>query len=68
MELLVHGDGRQKENAGDMVYSCTGIVQYASIDATAEAGEVVTVGTLGDVGPLEDGDVIDVKIAAIGSL
>ena len=68
MELRVNGETRQRENTGDMVYSCADIVQYASIGATIEAGDIVTTGTPEGVGPLEGGDVVDAEIESIGSM
>lgn len=68
MELEVNGKTRQHENTGDMVYSCADIVQYASIGATIETGDVISTGTPEGVGSLEDGDVVDAEIESIGSM
>ncbi|MFC4246070.1 fumarylacetoacetate hydrolase family protein [Natribaculum luteum] len=68
MELQVNGNTRQQENTSDMIYSCADIVQYASIGATLEAGDLITTGTPEGVGPLTDGDVVDAEIENIGSM
>ncbi len=68
MELQVNGNTRQQENTSDMIYSCADIVQYASIGATLEAGDIITTGTPEGVGPLTDGDVVDAEIENIGSM
>ena len=45
MQLDLNGERRQHENTGDMVYTCADIVQYASLGATLEVGDVITTGT-----------------------
>lgn len=68
MELQLNGETRQQENTSDMVYTCADIVQYASIGATLEAGDVITTGTPEGVGALADGDTIDAEIENVGSM
>ncbi|MFB6078875.1 MAG: fumarylacetoacetate hydrolase family protein [Halarchaeum sp.] len=68
LELAVNGDVKQSDNTSDMVYTCADIVQYASIGATIEVGDVITTGTPEGVGPLRDGDVVDAEIEGIGSM
>lgn len=68
MELQLNGDRRQYENTADMIYTCADVVQYASIGATLEAGDVLTTGTPEGVGALSDGDTIDAEIEQIGSM
>ncbi|MCO8267057.1 fumarylacetoacetate hydrolase family protein [Haloferax sp. AB510] len=68
MELQLNGEVRQDENTGDMVYSCADIVQYASIGATIEAGDVITTGTPEGVSQLHDGDTVDAQIEDVGRM
>lgn len=68
LELAVNGDVRQSDNTNDMVYTCADIVQYASLGATIEVGDVITTGTPEGVGPLRGGDVVDAEIENIGSM
>jgi len=68
MELRLNGETRQRENTGDMVYTCADIVQYASLGATLEAGDVITTGTPEGVSSLADGDTIDAQIEGVGSM
>jgi 2-keto-4-pentenoate hydratase/2-oxohepta-3-ene-1,7-dioic acid hydratase in catechol pathway len=68
MELKLNGETRQRENTGDMVYTCADIVQYASLSTTIEAGDVITTGTPEGVSALSDGDTIDAEIENIGSM
>ncbi|MFC7128008.1 fumarylacetoacetate hydrolase family protein [Haloferax chudinovii] len=68
LELAVNGEVRQSENTSEMVYTCADVVQYASIGATIEVGDVITTGTPEGVGPLADGDTVDATIENIGSM
>lgn len=68
MELQLNGETRQQENTRDMVYTCADVVQYASIGATIEAGDVITTGTPEGVSSLSDGDTIDAEIESVGSM
>ncbi|MFC6724467.1 fumarylacetoacetate hydrolase family protein [Halobium palmae] len=68
LSLAVNGETRQDANTSDMVYTCADVVQYASIGATLQVGDVITTGTPEGVGPLADGDVVDAEIEDVGSL
>ncbi|WP_020221248.1 fumarylacetoacetate hydrolase family protein [Halarchaeum acidiphilum] len=68
LELAVNGEVRQSDTTSDMVYTCADVVQYASIGATLDVGDVITTGTPEGVGPLRDGDTVDAEIENIGSL
>jgi len=54
MELQLNGERRQYENTGDMVYTCADIVQYDSLGATLETGDVITTGTPEGVSELSE--------------
>ncbi|GAD53840.1 fumarylacetoacetate hydrolase family protein [Halarchaeum acidiphilum MH1-52-1] len=45
LELAVNGEVRQSDTTSDMVYTCADVVQYASIGATLDVGDVITTGT-----------------------
>ncbi|NIC01090.1 fumarylacetoacetate hydrolase family protein, partial [Halobacterium sp. R2-5] len=68
MELELNGDRKQYENTGDMVYTCADVVEYASLGATIEAGDVITTGTPEGVSELSDGDTIDAEIEDVGRM
>jgi 2-keto-4-pentenoate hydratase/2-oxohepta-3-ene-1,7-dioic acid hydratase in catechol pathway len=68
MELHLNGERRQYENTGDMVYTCADVVQYASLGATVERGDVITTGTPEGVSELSDGDTIEADIESVGSM
>lgn len=68
MELQLNGETKQQQNTGGMIYSCADIVEYASIGATIEAGDVITTGTPEGVSAIEGGDTIDAEIEDVGSM
>lgn len=68
MELQLDGERRQYENTSDMVYTCTDVVQYASVGTTLEDGDVVTTETPEGVSALSDDDVIDAEIENVGEM
>jgi 2-keto-4-pentenoate hydratase/2-oxohepta-3-ene-1,7-dioic acid hydratase in catechol pathway len=68
LSLAVNGETRQDANTNDMVYTCADIVQYASIGATLDVGDVITTGTPEGVGPLVDGDTVNAEVESVGSL
>lgn len=68
MELQLNGQTRQDDNTSDMVYTCADVVEYASLGATVETGDVVTTGTPAGVSALSDGDTIDAEIEAVGRM
>ena len=68
MQLDLNGERRQYEKTGDMVYTCADVVQYASLGATLETGDVITTGTPEGVSELSDGDTIEAEIESIGSM
>lgn len=68
LELAVNGEVRQSDNTSDMVYTCADVVQYASIGATLDVGDVITTGTPEGVGPLRDGDTVEAEIENVGAL
>jgi 2-keto-4-pentenoate hydratase/2-oxohepta-3-ene-1,7-dioic acid hydratase in catechol pathway len=68
MELRLNDERRQYENTSDMVYTCADVLQYASLGATLEVGDIITTGTPEGVSELHDGDTIDAEIEGVGSM
>jgi 2-keto-4-pentenoate hydratase/2-oxohepta-3-ene-1,7-dioic acid hydratase in catechol pathway len=68
MKLEVNDVVKQESNTQKMIYSCADIVEYASIGATLETGDVITTGTPSGVSPISSGDTINATIEKIGSM
>jgi 2-keto-4-pentenoate hydratase/2-oxohepta-3-ene-1,7-dioic acid hydratase in catechol pathway len=64
----VNGEVRQRGNAADMVFSIPALVSYISGIMTLEPGDLIATGTPAGVGPLVDGDIVEVEIPGVGVL
>ena len=64
----VNGELRQQGRLADMVHSVESIIAYASAVFTLLPGDVILTGTPAGVGPLVDGDVVEVTVSGLGSL
>lgn len=64
----VNGEERQHGRVAEMVFGFAELVAYASCRMTLEPGDVVLTGTPAGVGPLADGDRVEVEIPGVGIL
>lgn len=64
----VGGEPRQMTSTRDMVFNVTTLVAFASSIMTLEPGDLLFTGTPAGVGPLHDGDVVEVEIEGLGKL
>jgi 2-keto-4-pentenoate hydratase/2-oxohepta-3-ene-1,7-dioic acid hydratase in catechol pathway len=64
----VNGDVRQQARTREMVVGVGELLSYISRCMTLEPGDAVFTGTPAGVGPLRDGDVVEVEIEGIGVL
>ena len=58
----VNGAERQRASAGEMVFAIPFLLSYVSHVMTLEPGDILATGTPAGVGPLNDGDVVEVEI------
>ncbi|GAA1512478.1 2-keto-4-pentenoate hydratase/2-oxohepta-3-ene-1,7-dioic acid hydratase in catechol pathway [Agromyces terreus] len=68
IETRVNGEVRQHGSLSDMVHSIPAIIAYASSVFTLLPGDVILTGTPAGVGPLVDGDVVEVEVSGLGTL
>jgi 2-keto-4-pentenoate hydratase/2-oxohepta-3-ene-1,7-dioic acid hydratase in catechol pathway len=68
LKTRVNGELRQDGLVRDMVHDIPAIVEYASSVWTLLPGDVILTGTPGGIGPLTDGDVVEIEISGIGTL
>jgi len=68
IETVVDGERRQHGRLADMVHSIPSIVAYASSVFTLLPGDVILTGTPAGVGPLVDGDTVEVTVSGLGTL
>ncbi len=68
LQTSVNGEVRQQGRAGDLIWGFGELVSYASRYMTLEPGDLVLTGTPAGVGPLADGDRVEISSPQIGSL
>jgi len=64
----VNGVERQRGRAADMVFGIPALLAFISRVMTLEPGDLVATGTPAGVGPLVDGDLVEVEIPGVGVL
>ena len=64
----VNGEERQRGFARDMVFSIPMLLSYVSHVMTLEPGDIVATGTPSGVGPLADGDVVEIEIEGLSKV
>jgi 2-keto-4-pentenoate hydratase/2-oxohepta-3-ene-1,7-dioic acid hydratase in catechol pathway len=64
----VNAEVRQQGTTGDLVFGIAELIAYVAAFATLLPGDVLLTGTPSGVGPLADGDTVEVEIGGIGIL
>ena len=64
----VNGVERQRGRAADMVFGIPALLAFISRVMTLEPGDLVATGTPAGIGPLVDGDLVEVEIPGVGVL
>ena len=64
----VNGAERQRATAATMVFSIPALLRYISSIMTLEPGDLVATGTPAGVGPLADGDVVEVELEGLSRI
>jgi 2-keto-4-pentenoate hydratase/2-oxohepta-3-ene-1,7-dioic acid hydratase in catechol pathway len=68
VETRVNNEVRQRGRTGQMAFSVPFLVRYVSRMMTLEAGDLISTGTPAGVGPLRDGDTVEVEVEGVGTL
>jgi 2-keto-4-pentenoate hydratase/2-oxohepta-3-ene-1,7-dioic acid hydratase in catechol pathway len=64
----VNGELRQEGSSAQMAFSIPFLISYISGIMTLEPGDVIATGTPAGVGPLREGDTVEVEVAGIGTV
>lgn len=64
----VNGEERQRGRTAEMHFSIPDLLSFISGVMTLEPGDLIATGTPAGVGPLADGDVVEVEIPGVGIL
>jgi 2-keto-4-pentenoate hydratase/2-oxohepta-3-ene-1,7-dioic acid hydratase in catechol pathway len=68
IQCRVNGQSRQDGNTAAMIFDVPTLVAYVSRMMTLEPGDVILTGTPEGVGPLVDGDALEVELDGVGVL
>ncbi|HEY7856785.1 MAG TPA: fumarylacetoacetate hydrolase family protein [Terriglobales bacterium] len=68
IETRVNGELRQRGHTRDFIFSLPQVFAAITAVMTLEPGDIIATGTPAGVGPLRDGDMVEVSIAGVGKL
>jgi len=68
VETFVNGQQRQTGRLADMIFSVDFILRWIAEAMTLEPGDLIATGTPSGVGPLQPGDIVEIRISGIGAL
>jgi 2-keto-4-pentenoate hydratase/2-oxohepta-3-ene-1,7-dioic acid hydratase in catechol pathway len=68
VEAYVNGERRQHSHTGNLVFGVAYLVSFISRIMTLLPGDVIATGTPSGVGPMQPGDVVEIRLEGIGSL
>jgi 2-keto-4-pentenoate hydratase/2-oxohepta-3-ene-1,7-dioic acid hydratase in catechol pathway len=68
VETRVNGEVRQRGRTSEMAFAVPFLVRYVSRMMTLEPGDLISTGTPAGVGPLRDGDTVEVEVEGVGTL
>ncbi|MFW6064481.1 MAG: fumarylacetoacetate hydrolase family protein [Candidatus Natronoplasma sp.] len=64
----VNGEVKQRSTIDQLVFSIPELIEEISFYLTLERGDIISTGTPSGVGPIQDGDEVEIKIEGIGTL
>ncbi len=68
VELRLNGERRQSGSRDAMIFDVPTLIEEITTYMTLEPGDVIATGTPEGVGPLSDGDTVEVDIEGVGTL
>lgn len=68
IELRLNGEVKQSSNISNLIFNPLELVEFVSSVMTLYPGDVIATGTTSGIGPMQDGDTVEVFIEGIGSL
>ncbi|MDR9431153.1 MAG: fumarylacetoacetate hydrolase family protein [Natronomonas sp.] len=68
IELRQNGEVKQSSTIEDMIFSVPEIIEAITELMTLEPGDVIATGTPSGIGPISDGDTLEVEIEGVGTL
>ncbi|MFP8958372.1 fumarylacetoacetate hydrolase family protein [Natrialbaceae archaeon A-CW3] len=68
IELRVNGETKQSSSRSELIFTVPEIIEEITTYLTLEPGDIIATGTPAGVGPLSDGDTVEVEIEGVGTL
>lgn len=68
MSLTVNGELRQSASTANLIVDIPEMIAMSSAVMTLEPGDIIATGTPAGVGPVQDGDVLEIRVEGIGSM
>ncbi len=68
VEAFLNGERRQHSNTDNLIFGVYKLVSFISRVMTLLPGDVIATGTPAGIGPMQPGDVIEVRLEGIGTL
>lgn len=68
VELRVNGETRQSSSRSEWIFSLPELIEEITTYMTLEPGDLISTGTPAGVGPLEDGDTVELEVEGVGTL
>jgi 2-keto-4-pentenoate hydratase/2-oxohepta-3-ene-1,7-dioic acid hydratase in catechol pathway len=68
IRLRVNGETRQDSSRAKLIFDVPTLVEEVTRYLTLEPGDVISTGTPAGVGPLSDGDRVEVEVEGVGTL
>lgn len=68
VECRVNGETRQSSSREEFIFPVPELIEEITTYLTLEPGDVVSTGTPAGVGPLSDGDTVEVSVEGVGTL
>lgn len=68
VESRVNGETRQSDNTDGLIFNVPFLISFLSNVMTLDPGDLIMTGTPFGVGPLKEGDVVEVEVGSIGVL
>jgi 2-keto-4-pentenoate hydratase/2-oxohepta-3-ene-1,7-dioic acid hydratase in catechol pathway len=68
IDLLLNGQSKQSSRTSNMIFNPFKLVEFISGVMTLFPGDVIATGTTSGIGPMCDGDTVEVRIESLGSL
>ena len=68
VETYLNGERRQHSNTKNMIFGVAAQVSFISRIMTLLPGDVIATGTPSGIGPMQPGDVVEIRVEGIGTL